>query len=316
MNVMQEVQDRPALGLSWPHRVILADGWSRRGLAFFAGACGALALEPLGFLPAMAASLILAVWLLDGCAGYRAEPGFAAKTASLRTAAGVGWWWGFGYFLAGLWWLGTAMLVEPDQFAWALPLATLGMPAALALFPALGFAFARLLWSSGALRVLALAVGLGGAEWLRGHVLTGFPWNDVGMSLATVPALAQSASLIGLHGLDLAAIVILAAPATLIDDPDRGLRRPLVGVACRAARADGARRRPAPVDTRDELRSRNGPAPDAAQSAAGRQIPSRERRRHSRPLSTALGSRDGADAQRRRRRDPHHLARVRPSLSS
>ena len=281
--------------LSWPHRVILAEGWARRGLAFLAGACGALALEPVDFLPAMAASLILAVWLLDGCADNRAGRGFAAKTASLRMAAGVGWWWGFGYFLAGLWWLGTAMLVEPDQFAWALPLATLGMPAALALFPALGFALARLLWSSGALRVLALAVGIGGAEWLRGHVLTGFPWNDVGMALATAPALAQSASLIGLHGLDLAAIVILAAPATLIDEPDRGgdARSRRRG---RAARADDARRRPAPVDARDELRSRNGPASDAAQSAAGRQIPPRERRRHSRPLSTALGSRDGAGA--------------------
>jgi len=217
--------------LSWPHRVILAEGWSRLSLALLSGACGALALEPVGFLPAMAGSLILAVWLLDGCADKRAGRGFLAKTASLRTAAGVGWWWGFGYFLAGLWWLGAAMLVEPDQFAWALPLATLGMPAALAVFPALGFAVARLLWSPGALRVLALAVGLGGAEWLRGHVLTGFPWNDVGMALATAPALAQSASLIGLYGLDLAAIAILAAPATLIDEPGAGWRRPLVGAA-------------------------------------------------------------------------------------
>ena len=116
-------RSRPAqVVLSWPHRVNLAEGWSRRGLAFLGGACGALALEPLGFLPAMAASLILAVWLLDGCAGHRAGAGFAARAEPLLAAAGVGWWWGFGYFLAGLWWLGTAMLVEPDQFAWALPL--------------------------------------------------------------------------------------------------------------------------------------------------------------------------------------------------
>jgi apolipoprotein N-acyltransferase len=228
---LERLERRDSRVLSWPHRVILTEGWSRRGLAFLAGASGALALEPVGFLPAMAGSLILAVWLLDGCADKRAGRGFAAKTASLRAAAGVGWWWGFGYFLAGLWWLGAAMLVEPDQFAWALPFATLGMPAALALFPALGFAFARLLWSPGALRVLALAVGLGGAEWLRGHVLTGFPWNDVGMALATAPALAQSASLVGLHGLDLAAIVILAAPATFIDDPGAGWRRQLLGLA-------------------------------------------------------------------------------------
>jgi apolipoprotein N-acyltransferase len=225
-------RSRPAPAvLAWPHRVILAEGWSRRALAFLAGACGALALEPLGFLPAMALSLILAVWLLDGCAGRRAGASFAARAEPLLAAAGVGWWWGFGYFLAGLWWLGTAMLVEPDQFAWALPLATIGMPAALALFPAMGFAGARLLWSSGALRVLALAAGLGGAEWLRGHILTGFPWNDVGMALASVPALAQSASLIGLYGLDLAAIAILAAPATLIDTPGEGARRPYLILA-------------------------------------------------------------------------------------
>ncbi len=223
---------RPAPGLlSWPHRIILAEGWTRRGLAFLAGVLGALALEPIGFAPAMAASLILAIWLLDGCAEKHANEGFLARTASLRAAAGVGWWWGFGYFIAGLWWLGAAMLVEPDQFAWALPLATLGMPAALALFPAAGFAFARLLWSPGALRVLAFAVGLGGAEWLRGHILTGFPWNDVGMALAGIATLAQSASLIGLHGLDLVAIVIFAAPATLVDDPSRGWRRPFLGVA-------------------------------------------------------------------------------------
>ena len=227
---LERLRPAPAV-LSWPHRVILAEGWSRRGLAFLAGASGTLALEPVGFLPAMAVSLILAVWLLDGCAGRRAGQSFAARTEPLRAAAGVGWWWGFGYFLAGLWWLGTAMLVEPDQFAWALPLATIGMPAALAVFPALGFAFARLLWSSGALRVLALAVGLGGAEWLRGHVLTGFPWNDVGMALAATPPLAQSASLIGLYGLDLAAVAILAAPATLIDAPGEGARRPYLVVA-------------------------------------------------------------------------------------
>ncbi len=109
------------------------------------------------------------------------------------------------------------MLVEADQFAWALPLAVIGLPAVLALFTALGFALARLLWSPGSLRIFALAAGLGAAEWLRGHVLTGFPWNDPGMALAQAGPLAQAASLIGLHGLDLAAILIFAAPATIVD---------------------------------------------------------------------------------------------------
>ena len=141
------------------------------------------------------------------------------------SAAGAGWWLGFGYFVAGLWWMGAAMLVEADQFAWALPLAVFGLPAVLALFPAAGFALARLLWSPGGARVFALAAGLGAAEWLRGHLFTGFPWNDFGMALTSAGPMAQTASLVGLHGLDIIAIVIFAAPATLIDRAPRGARR-------------------------------------------------------------------------------------------
>ena len=210
--------------LSVPQRIILSEGWSRRAVAFCAGACGALALEPIAFGPAMAIPLTVAVWLIDGAADSPRRAG----AASLRSAASAGWWLGFGYFIAGLWWLGAAVLVEADQFAWALPLAVLGIPAGLALFTGLGFAVARLLWSPGSARVCALAVGLGGAEWLRGHVLTGFPWNDFGMALASAPILAQAGSLIGLHGLDLAAILIFAAPATLIDARRGGYGSPAI----------------------------------------------------------------------------------------
>jgi apolipoprotein N-acyltransferase len=212
--------------LTLPQRVILAEGWTRRALAFAAGAVGALALAPIGFPPALLAPMCVAVWLLDGSAAARGTGGFAYLLASLRSAAGAGWWLGFGYFLAGLWWLGAAMLVQPDQFAWALPLAVIGAPAGLAIFTALGFALARLLWSPGSLRVFALAAGLGAAEWLRGHVLTGFPWNDFGMALAIRP-FDQSAALVGQHGLDILAVILFAAPATLAD----GKRRPPPAVA-------------------------------------------------------------------------------------
>lgn len=205
---------------SLPRRIILSEGWSRRAFAFVAGALGALALPPFDFAPAMAIPLTTAVWLIDGAA---AEGGSARRLGPLLSAASAGWWLGFGYFVAGLWWLGSAMLVEAEEFAWAIPLAVLGLPAALAFFPAAGFALARSLWSPGSTRVFALAAGLGASEWLRGHIFSGFPWNDFGMALAQAGPLGQSASLVGLHGLDLAAIVIFAAPATLIDRP-RGLR--------------------------------------------------------------------------------------------
>jgi apolipoprotein N-acyltransferase len=196
--------------------VILATGWRRRAIAIVAGAVGALALAPVNCWPAMLAPMMAAVWLIDGSAETNARG--ATFVPSIRSAFWVGWWWGFGYFVAGLWWLGAAFLVDANAFAWALPIGVLALPAGLAFFSALGFALARALWSAGPARILALTVGLGLAEWLRALVLTGFPWNELGMALGGTLVLAQAASWVGLHGLTLAAIAIFAAPATLIDD--------------------------------------------------------------------------------------------------
>lgn len=202
-----------------PAFIVLSEGWPRRMLAFGAGACGALALAPFSIAPAIAVPLCVAVWLIDG-------------EHSPRAAAADGWWLGFGYFFAGLWWLGAALLVEADQFAWALPLAVIGLPAALAIFTAFGFWLAYLLWSPGPARVFALAFGLSAAEWLRGHLLTGFPWNDMGMALADAGPLAQTAALVGLYGLNLLTVIIFAAPATLIEADARRLsRNPAVIIA-------------------------------------------------------------------------------------
>ena len=192
--------------------IILSWGWKRRAIAFVSGAVGALALPPLSLFPLIAAPLTIAVWLIDGAQDRRRGRTLAA---SLKAAFGAGWWMGFGYFLAGLWWVGSALLVEADKFAWALPLAVVALPAVLAVFPAAGFVLARLLWSPGPARVFALAFGLGVAEWARGLLFTGFPWNDLGMALGVNLTLAQTASLVGLHGLTFLAIAIFAAPATL-----------------------------------------------------------------------------------------------------
>ena len=192
--------------------IILSWGWKRRAIAFVSGALGALALPPFSLFALIAIPLTIAVWLIDGAQDRGSG---RPLVASLRAAFGAGWWMGFGYFLAGLWWVGSALLVEADKFAWALPLAVVALPAALAVFPAAGFALARLLWSPGPLRIFALAFGLGVAEWARGLLFTGFPWNDLGMALGVNLALAQAASLVGLHGLTFLTIAIFAAPATL-----------------------------------------------------------------------------------------------------
>ena len=173
-------------------RIILSWGWRRRAIAFISGAAGALALPPLSLFALMVVPLTIAVWLIDG-AQDRA-PG-RSLSASPSAAFGAGWWMGFGYFLAGLWWVGSALLVDADKFAWALPLAVVALPAALAVFPAAGFALARLLWSPGPLRIFALAFGL--ATWSRWQLVTALAWY----TLATGAALERS-WLVGTIGWD------------------------------------------------------------------------------------------------------------------
>lgn len=185
--------------------------WGRRRAAYaaFFGALAALSQAPLHAFPVLWVALPAFVFLLDGAvseAGRRLG-------ARLRAAAAVGWWFGFGYFLAGLWWIGGAFLVEADDFGWMMPFAVLIMPAGLAMFWALAGALAALQWSDDWRRILALAVGLTVAEWLRGHVLTGFPWNALGYGFAANSLMMQPAALVGVYGLTLLAVIVFAAPA-------------------------------------------------------------------------------------------------------
>lgn len=193
--------------------IILSWGWKRAAIALLAGAASALSIAPFNAWPILFLTIPVMVWLIDGAGGGR--------MGGLPAAAWAGWWFGLGYFVPGLYWIGYAFLVDAPTFAWLLPFAILGLPAYLALFTALGFALARLLWTRDASRILALAASLTIAEWLRGHLLSGFPWNAFGYALTEPLALAQTASLIGLWGLTFLSVAIFASPAVLIDDRPR-----------------------------------------------------------------------------------------------
>jgi apolipoprotein N-acyltransferase len=203
------------------HSIVLAWGWRRRLIALTAGALSALAMAPFNAWPILFLTLPTLVWLIDGTG--------SGRWGGVGVAASTGWWFGFGYFVAGLYWIGYAFLVDAATFGWLLPFAVIGLPAVLAVFTAFGVAVARMLWTRGAPRILTLAVTLTGAEWLRGHALTGFPWNAFGYALASPLALAQTFSLVGLWGVTFIVIVVFASPATLADDRTE-TRRPWLPV--------------------------------------------------------------------------------------
>lgn len=214
------------------HSIVLAWGWRRAAIACVAGAASTLALAPFNVWPVMFVTFPVLVWLIDGAA--------AGRRGGVGAAAIAGWWFGFGYFLAGLYWVGFAFLVDADKFAWLMPIAVVALPAGMALYTALGAALARLLWTRGALRVLTLAAALTMAEWLRGHVVSGFPWNAFGYALTGPLVLAQASALVGLWGMTFLAVFIFASPAVVADDPADTPRRfiaPLIGVAILVALA-------------------------------------------------------------------------------
>jgi len=205
------------------HSIVLAWGWRRVAIAFIAGAASTLALAPFNAWPVLFVTFPVLVWLVDGAA--------AGRLGGVGAAAIAGWWFGFGYFLAGLYWIGFAFLVDADKFAWLLPIAVVALPAGMALYTAFGLALARLLWTRVAPRVLTLAATLTAAEWLRGHVVSGFPWNAFGYALTGPLALAQASALIGLWGMTFLAVAIFASPAVLADHPGDSPRRFLAPAA-------------------------------------------------------------------------------------
>jgi apolipoprotein N-acyltransferase len=203
--------------------ILLSWGWKRYALAFIVGALSVLALPPVGAFPILFITFPVFFWLIDGAAIATPSGGIRAGVPAFA----IGWWFGFGYFLAGLHWVGAALLVEKNIFGWLMPFAVLALSGGLAVFTGLGAAIGRLLWSVSPWRILAFAFGLGLSEFLRGHLFTGFPWNSFGYAFTVTDIQMQVASLIGLYALNVITIFCVTSPAVFADPRDAGFARKL-----------------------------------------------------------------------------------------
>jgi len=137
--------------------------------AALAGAAAVLGFSPVDFFPATLAALAILVHLW-------------VRAPSPRAAFLAGWLFGLGFFLAGVSWVYVSLHRFGAMPAPLAAFATFGFCAFLALFPALaGWAQARL---RAPLAIPALWVL---AEWLRGTILTGFPWLSAGYAAIDTP---------------------------------------------------------------------------------------------------------------------------------
>jgi apolipoprotein N-acyltransferase len=194
-------------------------GWRAWGLALVLGAIAGLGFAPMNLVPAFAIGISGLVWLVAGA-------------PSRRAAFALGWWWGLGHFAVDSYWIAESFLVDAARFGWMIPFVLGGLSAYLALYPALAALVLRL-----APRPLSIA-GIAGfaaawavAEWLRGHVLTGYPWDLAAYVWGGIPAMMQSAALWGSWGLGLVTVFVLALPALIARFEARALRQALIVMA-------------------------------------------------------------------------------------
>ena len=191
------------------------------------GASTVLAFAPIGAFPLLPLTLGTLFLLLR-------------QAPSVRAGALYGAAFGSGLFLAGVSWVYVSLSVFGGMPAWLAGLATLLFCLALALYPALtGALTVRLRSGNGMLDAMTFAALWTLAEWLRGWLLTGFPWLAAGYAQTPPSPLAGYAPIIGVYGLSFLSLAIGALGAhALVTARARQLQptaASLLAIACIAA---------------------------------------------------------------------------------
>src|SRR5215469_18542906 len=139
-------------------------GWRRYGVAFLLGVCTTATLPPVDLTPLLLLAFPGLLWLDEGSSG---------PWASFR----LGYAFGFGFFVSGLYWIAAALLVDIASFWWLMPFAVVGLPALFSIYAGLALLAAKVVTNhlrlTGAARVFAFAIAWTIAEWARGHAFTG-----------------------------------------------------------------------------------------------------------------------------------------------
>ncbi len=208
----------PPAALDWlAHRSVR----QRAALGFAAGVASALGFAPIDAWPLTLLGLALLLLLVP-------------STTGVRNALALGWWFGFGHMLAGLYWIAQAFNFQDNMPAWLGWVAVVLLSALMAIYPAVATGIASRFAAAPA-RALAFAGAWMLAEWLRGYLFGGFPWNPLGIVLMPMLPVAQAASAIG--GLGLSGLVLLAAGALALLVTDRAWRFAAAVAACVALAA-------------------------------------------------------------------------------
>jgi apolipoprotein N-acyltransferase len=173
---------------------------------FLLGCLTTTAFEPFGL--SLLAPLVLLPYL------------YVCLTNSPRDSAKHSFWFGFGLFLSGTYWIYISVVVFGKAPIWIAVILMLGMVLIMSLYFWLCGWFVSRLASGEAWRLLAVAPATWVlVEWIRGWLFTGFPWMALGYSQVD-SALAGWAPVLGIYGVS--AMLVLSIAALLVALLTRG----------------------------------------------------------------------------------------------
>ena len=138
------------------------------------------------------------------------------EQSSNKSLFKYGWYFGFGYFLFSLYWIAISLTFD-QNFKFLIPVAVILLPAFLALFYGLITYLFSIFYSKNvvsAFFIFAIIFGL--IEFVRGSILTGFPWNLISFSFSNSIYFIQILSIIGTYSFNLICISLFTAPALFI----------------------------------------------------------------------------------------------------
>jgi apolipoprotein N-acyltransferase len=185
-------------------RIRALRGRNRLLLAIVSGAAAAFSMPPFGLWPVLFLSFPVLAWLSEADVGWGAS--FLA-----------GWLFGLGYFAVCFYWVGIAFLVDAATYLWMMPFMVGALAGGMALYWGLAVLVASRARLRGLGGIILFAIGLAAAEWLRGHLLTGFPWTAPGLAAIGMGGVAQAAAIVGMPGLTLLICLWSSLPALLGD---------------------------------------------------------------------------------------------------
>ena len=127
-----------------------------------------------------------------------------------------GWLFGLGYFTSNLYWISISLTFD-ESFKFLIPLAIVIVPAFLSLFYGLAsFLFLILKPKKNLSSFFLFSLIFGTIEFIRGTILTGFPWNLIAYSFSNHIEILNITSIIGTYSFNLFCISLFASTSFLI----------------------------------------------------------------------------------------------------